>query len=61
MSEQKDDSIKNYLESKAGKQLKQFLSDGNDLVTREADWNKRAEEIEEAEEKIQKLKTQYGR
>ena len=53
---QKDKAIGTYLESNAGKELKQFLPEGKDLLARNADWKVRFDAVEEAEEKIRKLR-----
>ena len=50
----KDKAIGTYLKSNTGKELKQFLSEGKDLLARKADWEGRFEAVNEAKEQIGK-------
>ena len=53
----KDKAIGTYLKSNTGKELKQFLSEGKDLLARKADWEGRFEAVNEAKEQIRKIRS----
>ena len=53
-SEKINNTIETYLESKAGKELKNILADGKKLAARQVSYAERKEELEETQESLKR-------
>ena len=55
LSAKKNNTLENYLESKAAESLKMFLSESKDLSARSTDWVERVDEFNDTQEKLDKM------
>lgn len=55
LSAKKNNTLENYLESKAAESLKKFLSESKDLSARSTDWAERVAEFNDTQEKLDKM------
>ena len=55
LSAKKNNTLENYLESKAAESLKKFLLEGKDLSAGRREWSERVDEFNDTQEKLDKM------